>query len=457
MFPNVPVYSDAGKTAGSPSGSPGGFPQTPAHIFQVQLGINLAVLMRRTGVLLCAMLLLNMLACCIIVALSWKIRQDQSRFLKLVPVASRQSGPSFWNSEQRRLDLSGPQDSCEANRRIVTQQVWDYYMMPSRLQDFLLYMHCRKSNVLQAPGPACQEPDLFLLIAVKSLVPHFGQRQAIRQTWGRAGVLGNRTVATVFLLGQTPAEDHYPDLQGMLSREAELHGDLLQWEFRDTPLNLSLKEVLFLRWFHLNCSQTRFVLEAHDHTFVNTFKVLDFLETSAHASSRFLFSGNVISNGRPHRDQARLDFVPPSIFTGVYPPYAMSGEFLLSGEVALRLHQVTQNVLLFPVHEVYMGLCLRKLGLVPQKHPGFATLPVHQGHDDDEEKCGKDWYVCRKLLLVSGCTPQEMIRMWTTVGMRDCLATDAMQVQSENPEYSDPSLHSASNFAPSVHRGFFFN
>ncbi|XP_077575168.1 N-acetyllactosaminide beta-1,3-N-acetylglucosaminyltransferase 2a [Stigmatopora nigra] len=273
-------------------------------------------------------------------------------------------------------------------------------------------MHCRESKVLHTPRPGSLPADLFLLMAVKSLVPHFVRRQAIRQSWGRIGRLANRTVATIFLLGQTPAEDHHPDLRGMLAREAQLHGDLLQWEFRDTPLNLSLKEALFLRWFHRNSSRTRFVLEAHDDTFVHTLKILDFLETWALAGSDSLFSGNVIDDGRPPVDRTHPDFVPPSVFTGVYPPYATSGEFLLSGEVALRLHQVSRSVLLFPVHDVYMGLCLHKLGLVPQKNAGFAKRPINDDYEDEQE-------VNSKLMVVSGCTPQEMLRMWNTVEMRD--------------------------------------
>ncbi|XP_061626164.1 N-acetyllactosaminide beta-1,3-N-acetylglucosaminyltransferase 2a isoform X1 [Phyllopteryx taeniolatus] len=425
MFPNVPLFPGVGEAARSP---PGGLLQTQAwtlrpRAFQLQLGINVAALVRRSWCLLCAMLLLNVLVCCILATLSWKLRQDQSGLLKLVSARSGNwSGPSFWNTEQRRLNLMGPRDSCEADRRVVAQQVWDYNALPRRLQDFLLYIHCRKSSVLQVPGPGGRPPDLFLLLVVKSLVPHFGRRQAIRQTWGRAGVLANRTVATVFLLGQMSPEDHYPDLRGMLGKEAALHRDLLQWEFRDTPLNSSLKETLFLQWFHRNCPWTRFVLEARDDSFINTFQVLDFLETLPRASSNFLFIGDVVDDGRPPRDRALLDFVPPSIFTGAYPPYAASGGFLLSGEVAVRLHNVSRRVLLFPVHDVYMGLCLRELGLVPQKHPGFATLLVRPDHDDDKER-GEVVCVERSLMVVSGHTPQEILRMWSTAGGRLCQAT----------------------------------
>ncbi|KAM9819170.1 N-acetyllactosaminide beta-1,3-N-acetylglucosaminyltransferase 2a [Syngnathus typhle] len=416
MFPNVPLYLSAGEASESP---PGVLVQTPAWLRGLQVGPALkaaaraqvrsccvpAAMPKLLQLLFLLLLLLNALACSILATLSWKPGRDHGALFK------PRTRASFWNREQRRLDLSGPRpDSCRADRRAVTQ-VWDYNTLPRSLQDFLLYMHCRKSDVVIAPSLGCRRADPFLLLAVKSLVPHFGRRQAIRQTWGRAGVHANRTVAIVFLLGRTPPEDHHPNLQGMLGREAELHGDLLQWEFRETALNLSLKEALFLQWFRRNCPRARFVLEAHDDTFVNTFRVLDFLESLPRTGRDFLFVSDVVLNGRPAADRALPDFVPPSVFTGTYPPRVASGGFLLSGALALRLHDVSRRVLLFPVHEVYEGLCLRKLGLIPQKHPGFAARKVHR---NGEGKDGEDACAHTKSMVVNGRTAQEMLRMWKT-------------------------------------------
>ncbi|OBS78791.1 hypothetical protein A6R68_18810 [Neotoma lepida] len=77
------------------------------------------------------------------------------------------------------------------------------------------------------------------------------RRQAIRESWGRETNVGNQTVVRVFLLGKTPPEDNHPDLSDMLKFESEKHQDILMWNYRDTFFNLSLKEVLFLRWSNL--------------------------------------------------------------------------------------------------------------------------------------------------------------------------------------------------------------
>lgn len=245
----------------------------------------------------------------------------------------------------------------------------------------------------------------FLLLVVKSLIPHFDRRQAIRETWGHAGVLANRTVATVFLLGNTFSSDHFPDLLEILDNEARVHKDILQWDYRDSFFNLTLKEVLFLEWFTKHCPQAQFVLKGDDDVFVNTLRIIDYLEGLPEGKSKDLFIGDVIMNAGPHRDKKLKYFIPESVFVGKYPPYAGGGGYLYSGELAVRLHSVSQQVALFPIDDVYTGMCLKKLGLVPEKHKGFRTFDIEKKYKDNP--C-----IHRDLMLVHSRTPQEILAIW---------------------------------------------
>lgn len=334
---------------------------------------------------------------------------------------------SFWNKEQQHLDFinnpvissgltsesqirladwlndTGPRNPCEPDHR-VPRQILDYNSLPQRFQDFLLHMRCRTYPMLINQPHVCDEKP-FLLLVVKSLMPHFDRRQAIRETWGRAGVLANRSVATVFLLGNTLSVDHFPDLQGMLDHEAKFHKDLLQWDYRDTFFNLTLKEVLFLEWFSKNCPHTQYILKGDDDVFVNTLKIIDHLEGLSEKEAKELFIGDVISNAGPHRDRKLKYFIPESVFVGQYPPYAGGGGYLYSGELALRLYNVSRRVVLYPIDDVYTGMCLRKLGIAPEKHSGFRTFGIEKKYKDNP--C-----IYRSLMLVHSQTPQEMLRIW---------------------------------------------
>lgn len=369
---------------------------------------------------------LNVLVC-LLISISWSF--SQRVHVKPTGVWRQQAvANSFWNTEQRRLDFifnplvtsapsskaslverpdwltdTGPADPCEADYR-VPLQVLDYNTLPPPFRDFLLHMRCRTFPMLINQPRVCDRTP-FLLLVVKSLIQHFERRQAIRETWGQTRTYGNQTVATVFLLGRSLPTDHFPDLQGILGHEAELHKDLLQWDYRDTFFNLTLKEVLFLEWFSQNCPRARYVLKGDDDVFVNTLQIIKFLEKLPESKEKDFFTGDVIRDARPHRDRTLKYFIPESVFVGRYPPYAGGGGYLLSGELGLRLYNVSWQVALFPIDDVYTGMCLEKLGIVPEPHSGFKTFGI-------EEKYRKNPCTYRSLMLVHSQTPQEMLTIW---------------------------------------------
>ncbi|KAL0169972.1 hypothetical protein M9458_034568 [Cirrhinus mrigala] len=294
-------------------------------------------------------------------------------------------------------------DSCEPDFRVTTQ-VKDYNSLPDRFKDFLLYMRCRSYPIVMDQPNICKDPP-FLLLAIKSLVPHFDRRQAIRESWGKAGRIANRTVITVFLLGNAATEDNFPDLSKMLHHESSIHGDILQWDYRDTFFNLTIKEVLFLEWLNTRCTGVNYVFKGDDDVFVNTIRIIDFLSNLSNAKAKELFVGDVITNAGPHRDKKVKYFIPESMFVGNYPAYAGGGGYLFSGQLVQKLHNISRLVPLYPIDDVYTGMCLRKLGLAPEKHKGFRTFDI-------EEKYRNNACAYNSLMLVHPRSPQRMIKIW---------------------------------------------
>ncbi|XP_062398111.1 N-acetyllactosaminide beta-1,3-N-acetylglucosaminyltransferase 2-like isoform X2 [Sardina pilchardus] len=362
-----------------------------------------------------------------------QVRIPSKRFWKKLAVSE-----AFWNRRQQRLDHlhnplfaaaiaagndtlvegaaavpagilawmndTSPEDPC-APDHTVPSRVKDYERLPERFKDFLRYMRCRSYPMTLNVPELCREPP-FLLLAVKSLAPHFDRRQAIRQSWGRAGTYAGRKVVTVFLLGDAAASDHFPDLSAMVRHEAALHGDILQWDFRDTFFNLTVKEVLFLEWLHASCAGARFVFKGDDDVFVNTRRILDYLGGLRRAKARDLFVGDVITGAGPHRNQKLKYYIPESLFQGKYPPYAGGGGYIYSGDVAARLYNASRKVSLYPIDDVYTGMCLQKIGLRPEKHKDFKTFNI-------DEKYRNNACVYNALMLVHSRTPQEVIQIWS--------------------------------------------
>ncbi|KAK5882767.1 hypothetical protein CesoFtcFv8_021318 [Champsocephalus esox] len=313
---------------------------------------------------------------------------------KLAPSAA------YWNRQQQVLDL-----------QINPVLVANYSFADTPEWTFLLYMHCRSYPLMVDQPAICKQPP-FLLLAVKSLAPHFDRRQAIRQSWGRAGLIANQMVVTVFLLGNATSGDHHPDLSEMLRYESTRHKDIIQWDYRDSFFNLTVKEVLFLEWIQTHCPGAKFIFKGDDDVFVNTFRILDFLKGLSEPKARDLFVGDVITNAGPHRDKKVKYFIPESMYVGMYPPYAGGGGYLYSGDIAARLHNASQHVALYPIDDVYTGMCLRKLGLAPEKHKGFRTFNI-------EEKYRSNPCAYKSLMLVHPRTPQEMIQIWAWLSSPD--------------------------------------
>uniref|UniRef100_A0A8C6WWC5 Hexosyltransferase n=1 Tax=Neogobius melanostomus TaxID=47308 RepID=A0A8C6WWC5_9GOBI len=271
-------------------------------------------------------------------------------------------------------DTTAGPDPCQPNLRVTTR-VKDYNSLPQRFKDFLIYMQCRSYPLKVDQTDICKDPP-FLLLAVKSMAPHFDRRQAIRESWGRAGSLRNHSIVTVFLLGNTTAEDYHPDLSAMLQYESQQHKDIIQWDYRDSFFNLTVKEVLFLEWIQTRCPGARFIFKGDDDVFVNTYRILNFLKDLSESKAKDLFVGDV------------KYFIPESMYVGTYPPYAGGG-----------------HVALYPIDDVYTGMCLRKLGLAPEKHKGFRTFNI-------EAKYRSNPCAYNSLMLVHPRTPQEMIQIW---------------------------------------------
>lgn len=153
---------------------------------------------RKKGRALCMVMMINIFIC-VLVGVSW--RHDNKDNSKRVRIPTQRfwrqqiRSESFWNKEQERLDVinnplinsellrdsltslpdwltdTGPKDQCEADYR-VPRQILDYNTLPKRFQDFLLHMRCRMYPMLLNQPHVCDE-NPFLLLVVKSLIPHF--------------------------------------------------------------------------------------------------------------------------------------------------------------------------------------------------------------------------------------------------------------------------------------------
>lgn len=304
----------------------------------------------------------------------------------------------------------------------------DFDKLPELLQEFVRYMQRRDYPVLLQPGRGCgaqgkgkQEPPL-LLFAIKTTPANFNNRQAIRQTWGQVGwVAGQKIngsggdnaggcVRRVFLLGRQNTKEQAVDASQLLRLESNRYGDILQWDFEDTFFNLTLKDVLFWSWFSRFCGQTHFVFKGDDDVFVNTPKLMTYLQIQLQKprvknNMHEFMLGEVIEAASPNRVNMSKYFIPDSFYKGSYPTYAGGGGVVYSGQLARRLHSMSKRVHLFPIDDVYVGICMVRLNALPVHHPAFLTFDFPK--DELKDPC-----LYHTALVVHKRSPEQVVQLW---------------------------------------------
>ncbi|KAL2093164.1 hypothetical protein ACEWY4_010476 [Coilia grayii] len=251
-------------------------------------------------------------------------------------------------------------------------------LAPFDFEDYLRKKDNRDFRMVIDQPDKCGGPGgaPYMLIAIKSVAADFDKRQVVRRTWGREGdIQEGINVRTVFLLGVPKNSSSLPLWDRLLAYESNTFKDILLWDFEDTFFNLTLKETHFLQWVNRSCAGVKFIFKGDADVYVNVENILEMLRGQDEHSD--LFVGDIIVRARPIRRRNSKYFVPEFVYgQGVYPSYAGGGGFVMSGHTALRLNRACQEVELFPIDDVFLGMCLLRIGLQPTRHEGFRTFGI---------------------------------------------------------------------------------
>uniref|UniRef100_A0A1A8CQA7 Hexosyltransferase n=1 Tax=Nothobranchius kadleci TaxID=1051664 RepID=A0A1A8CQA7_NOTKA len=299
--------------------------------------------------------------------------------------------------------------NCSEDASVKTQE-W-FRRLDPRFHQFVLHRHCRYFPMLINHPEKCADGDVHLLMVIKSVIEQHDRREAVRKTWGKELTVGGRKIKTLFLLG-APTSDT-KNLQKLIEYEDVIYKDILQWDFMDTFFNLTLKEVNFLKWFNIYCPHVQFIFKGDDDVFVNPHNLLELVNYKVEERREAdLFVGDTISKAIPIRNRQSKYYIPKELYDQPYPPYVGGGGFVMSSQLASRLFVASEDVELYPIDDVFLGMCLKKLSVAPEMHAGFRTFGItrHKVSRMNSEPC---FY--RNLIVVHKLNAQELLRMWSFV------------------------------------------
>ncbi|XP_056117125.1 UDP-GlcNAc:betaGal beta-1,3-N-acetylglucosaminyltransferase 9 [Rhinichthys klamathensis goyatoka] len=320
--------------------------------------------------------------------------------VQIKPKAQR---PPKVNSQKAKSKFLQPSTTASL---LPTHASFDFY-------DYLKKKDQRDFKLLIDQPTKCSGPEgaPYMLIAIKSVATDFDKRQVVRRTWGREGVFQkDMNVRRVFLLGVPQNQTVLPLWDKLLGYESHTFHDILLWDFEDTFFNLTLKEIHFLQWINVSCPKAKFIFKGDADVYVNIDNILEMLE--GQEIDKDLFVGDIIVHARPIRRRNSKYFIPEFIYgQGIYPSYAGGGGFVMSGHTALKLHLACKEVELFPIDDVFLGMCLLRIDLQPTRHEGFRTFgivrPSAAPHLQVFDPC---FY--RELMVVHSLTVPQIWLMW---------------------------------------------
>ncbi|XP_066503923.1 UDP-GlcNAc:betaGal beta-1,3-N-acetylglucosaminyltransferase 7 [Hoplias malabaricus] len=332
----------------------------------------------------------------------WKQQQQQQQ----EKTTASTEEPEMVDRGVKTWDVTS--SNCSANVNITSME-W-FAGLEANFQQFLLYRHCRYFPMIMNHPEKCSG-DVHLLMVIKSIISQHDRREVIRQTWGKERVINGKRIKTLFLLGRSSVETESTNHQKLLEYEDYIYGDILQWDFMDSFFNLTLKETHFLKWFSTYCANVRYIFKGDDDVFVSVQNILEYLESSKRL--RNLFAGDVLFKAKPIRRKENKYYIPQALYNKTYyPPYAGGGGFLMDGTIARKLYLAAETLELYPIDDVFLGMCLEVLRVTPIKHNAFKTFGLVK---NKSSKLNKEPCFFKSMIVVHKLLPEDLMAMWRLV------------------------------------------
>ena len=209
-----------------------------------------------------------------------------------------------------------------------------------------------------------------IVIIVCSAVDNVDARSIIRRTWGGKTQPDEKDVSVVFLLG----EPHNETAREKLMVENDQFGDILQENFVDSYMNLTVKSLLLLDWFTRSCEDVPFVLKTDDDMFINVGQLQNIAEKTG--PDDHLLVGSLICGAVPIRNPTNKWYSPSYMFSqSVYPNYLSGTAYFMSRRTADALLSIAETVPLFHLEDIYItGMLSQAAKIRPKDHLGFSYL-----------------------------------------------------------------------------------
>lgn len=251
--------------------------------------------------------------------------------------------------------------------------------------------------ILNQPA-VCRKRGPFLVLLVPVAPGEREAREVVRRTWGAAG----EERLTLFFVGLS--KGGHP--QRLLEEESRAHADIIQMDFQDSYHNLTIKTMMMMNWLSVYCPNASYAMKVDADIFVNVFLLVKHLRSSPRQS---FITGSVISDGVPRRDSSSKWYVSKQQYSeDTFPWYVSGAGYVFSADLAARISWASRHVPMIPLEDVYVGLCLRVLGV----RPAYARSLIPFRNLFEIRHLEYNRCTFARLILVNRFKPSELVDIW---------------------------------------------
>ncbi|KAJ3581075.1 hypothetical protein NHX12_017079 [Muraenolepis orangiensis] len=273
-------------------------------------------------------------------------------------------------------------------------------------QPFIQYhlAYPRNYHFILDDTEVCRSNTPYVVLVVPVAPGNRKARDAIRKTWGNETLVQGELIQTVFLLG-LPSHGNITALQEGVSEENLQYHDLIQSDFIDSYINLTIKTMVIMDWLATQCPKASYAMKIDSDMFLNVENLVRMLKAPGIPKKEYL-TGMLMWNRPVVRTRSSKWYVPEEMYPDpLYPTYTLGMGYLLSIDLARRFVDVSKLIKPFNIEDAYIGMCMKKLGLHPTQapHPGDfrAYLNVYN-------RCT----FSRVITYILG-TSEQLVTFWT--------------------------------------------
>lgn len=250
----------------------------------------------------------------------------------------------------------------------------------------------------------CKSRTLFLVLVVPVAPHNLEAREAIRQTWGSQTVVQGEEVHTLFMLGITEG-DNAEQVQEDVKQESLKHGDLIQSNFLDSYLNLTIKTMVIMDWLATRCSTAAYGMKIDSDMFLNIDNLVIMLKNPDIPKENYLTGWLMVDRPVIRYPDSKW-YVPEELFPdSIYPTYALGMGYVFSNDLSGKFVETSKSIKPFNIEDAYIGMCMNWMGLPITSPPDPSQFRTY---NTEYNRCEYS-----KIITYILGSSEELIKYWT--------------------------------------------